>query len=299
MVGYIAAIFLLISVLSRADLSTYPTGVILTGDIYRRCKDVNLHTQRLVCEIHSQEDEMKIEGFGLSGCYGSTLSCAEGDIKTCMPLMTFNTLHYQCFCHLDDSVNSVVPEYHWTEWQVLDIHFHIFFYQRKLVVDNGIDDIAEEYSRIKPAVHLVANHTLPDYVYSASSTLWNHYPYRARIDGYFETPCTWQPGFDDLNPWLKISLPDKYMVSGVYIKRRCDNPVQRPTMVDVKTSSDDVIWQDIVTGFNVEERYTTADQRGSADIWFSDTYTTQYWKIFITDYQDFPSMKCDLLGYSI
>ena len=291
--------FLLISVISLVELSTYPTGVILTRDIYRRCKDVDLHTQRLVCEIHSQEDEMKIERFGLSGCYGSTLSCAEGDIKTCMPLMTINTLHYQCFCRIDEASTSTVPDYQWTGWQMFHRHFQGFRYGRKLIVDNGIDSVAEEYSRITPDVHLVANYTLPDSVYSASASLGVHNAYRARVDAYFDFPCTWAAGSSDGDPWLKISLPDKYMVSGVYIKRRCDNPVQRPTMVDVKTSSDDVIWQDIITGFNVEERYTTDDEHGSADIWFSDTYTTQYWKIIIIKYESYSAMKCDLLGYSI
>ena len=38
----------------------YQTGAILVKDNYKRCKDVNLHTESLVCEIRSQEDEMKI-----------------------------------------------------------------------------------------------------------------------------------------------------------------------------------------------------------------------------------------------
>ena len=73
------AIIVILCLVSWMELSIYPTGAVLARNNYTRCKDVNLHRQRLVCEIHSQEDEMKIERFGLSGCYGSTLPCAEGD----------------------------------------------------------------------------------------------------------------------------------------------------------------------------------------------------------------------------
>ena len=114
----IAAVLFFLCIISPVELTSHqhPTaGAILVSDKYPRCKDVNLHTERLVCEIHSREDEMKIERFGLSGCYGSTLSCAEGDMKTCMPLMTINTLHYQCYCHLDEQ-GTVVSDYYWTLW---------------------------------------------------------------------------------------------------------------------------------------------------------------------------------------
>ena len=67
----IAAVVCFLGIISPVELSPHehPTGAILVSDNYTRCKDVNLHTLRLVCEIHSQEDEMKIERFGLSGCF--------------------------------------------------------------------------------------------------------------------------------------------------------------------------------------------------------------------------------------
>ena len=62
----------------------------------------------------TEEDKMKIERLDLLGCYGSILSCAEGDIKTCMPLLTINNLHYQCFCQMAGDVTTVVSDYYWT-----------------------------------------------------------------------------------------------------------------------------------------------------------------------------------------
>ena len=278
-------------------IAAYPTGAILVNNNYPRCKDVDLHTQRLVCEIHSQEDEMKIERFGLSGCYGSTLSCAEGDIKTCMPLMTINSLHYQCYCHADEA-GTVNYNYYWTQWKEMDEHFRGFSYNRRLVVDNVIDNVAEEYSHFPDILYIVANYSLPDSVYSASSQLnLLHAAVRARIDNYFDLACTWTARSDDPYPWLKISLPSEYTITGVYIKRRCDNNRQYPTIVDVMTSEDDVIWQEVVLKENIATSYSSNDRHGFVNIWFPHSYTTKYWKIYIFEFAVYNSMKCDLLGY--
>ena len=279
----------------------YKTGAILVKDNYKRCKDVNLHTERLVCEIHSQEDEMKIERFGLSGCYGSILSCAEGDIKTCMPLMTFNTLHYQCYCHLDEQ-GTVVSDYYWTLWEKLNNNYCGFIYKRNLVINNGQDYMAEEYRRFAPGVqYVVANNSLPDSVFTASSYFRlqsNHAPARARLDDYFDQACAWAAGLDDkVHPWLKITLPDQYNVLGVYIKQRCDHGLQYPTVIDVTTSVDDVLWQDVVRGEVIATRYSSYDMQGSVSVWFPRSYKTRYWKIYISEYYSYPLMKCDLLSY--
>ena len=116
------------------ELSALPTGAILVSNNYTRCKDLNLHTQKLMCEIHSQEDEMTIERFGLSGCYGSTLTCTEGDIKTCMPLMTLNNLHFQCYCHLEEKGIIIASDYYWSAWKKLTRHFRGFFYRCRLSI---------------------------------------------------------------------------------------------------------------------------------------------------------------------
>ena len=301
--GVIEAVLFFLCIISPVELSSHEhrIGAILVSDKYPRCKDVNLHTERLVCEIHSQEDEMKIERFGLSGCYGSTLSCAEGDIKTCMPLMISNTLHYQCYCHLNEQ-GTVVSDYYWTLWG--KNRFHEFIYNRKLFINNDDDHVADEYRRFAPGVqYVVANNSLPDSVFTASShhvsslrQSW-FIPKRARIDNYFDLACAWASGKNDRDyPWLKISLPDRYQVIGVYIKQRCDY-LQYPTVIDVTTSVDDVLWQDVVRGEDIATRYSSYDKQGSVRVWFSRSYTTRYWKVYIPESHVYPSLKCDLLSY--
>ena len=278
-------------------------GNILVKERYMPCSDVDFHNQRLVCEIRSGEDEAKIDRFGLSGCYGSTLSCAEGDIKTCMPLMTLNTLHYQCFCHIPENTTPLVSDYYWSGWQNLTKRYRRFIYHRQLLVNNGTDFVAEEYSRISTgAQYIVANNSLPDTVITASSYWHNnirHTPERARIDNYFTLACAWAADSRfDFAPWLKITLPDQYEVIGVYIRQRCDH-VQYPTVVNVNTSVDDVWWQDVVINEDIATRYTDYYTQGSVSLWFPRSYTTRYWKIYIVEYVGHPSMKCDLIGYAI
>ena len=278
------------------------TGILLIQTNYTACEDVEIYNQRLVCEIHSQEDEIKIERFGLSGCYGSTLSCAEGDIKTCMPLMTLNTLHYQCFCHSEQIANQehLVSDYYWTDWQKLARHVAGFIYIRKLMINNGTECVAEEYSRTLRVQYIVSDYDLPDSVFSASA-VWNnaidtHGPHRARLDNYTTYGCGWTGARS--NPWLKITLPDQYKVMGIYIKQRCDH-LQYPTVIDVITSVDDVLWQDVVKGENITSRYSSYDLEGSVSVWFSKAYTTRYWKIYIVEFEWHPAMKCDLIGHVV
>ena len=292
------AIIVILCLISRMELSLYPTGAVLARNNYTRCKDVNLHRQRLVCEIHSQEDEMKIERFGLSGCYGSTLPCAEGDVKTFMPLMTLNTLHYQCYCNSDEQNSNFNYDYYWSQWEKLNKHFREFMYTRTLIIDNGLDHVAEEYGRYIPdIVYIVANYSLPDSVYTSSSEFdAYHLPMRARIDDYLVWPCGWTANENELSPWLKISLPNEYVITGVYLGKRCDE-AQYPTRVDVMTSEDDSIWQSVVSGADITERYNSDENDAFVNIWFSKMYTTLYWRIIILDFVNYPSMKCDLRGY--
>ena len=298
---YLATFALLLMSISYSKSTIYPIGAILVSNKYPRCKDVNLHTASLVCEIHSQEDEMKIERFGLSGCYGSTLSCAEGDIKTCMPLMTINNLHYKCYCHSDEKWIAINYNFYWSQWTKLNITFRAFRYKRGLIIDTGNEYLAEEYRYSVPDrdVYIVANYSLPDSVYSASSAESNHCPERARIDNYFNPPCSWAAS-DFVHPLPKISLPSEYLVTGVYIQKRCDVPhVQYPTMVDVMTSFDDVIWETVVSGYDITEGYSSDDETGYVKIWFSMIYNRKYWKVIISEYERWPSMMCDLLGYAV
>ena len=298
------AVFFLLCYVSFVDLSTLPIGAILVTNNYTRCKDVYLHTQIIVCEIHIQEDEMKIEGFGLSGCYGSTLSCAESDIKTCMPLVTINNLHYRCFCHLDEHGVSITYNTYWTRWEKMPRQFRGFLFRRELLIDNEPDYIAEEYSAVPVKLdYIVSNNHLADSVFTASSIRSYggvpHAPEKARLDNYFNTPCGWAAGDKITGEWLQIILPETYEVVGVLIKQRCDNTLQYPKIIDVTTSVDDVSWQDVVIGEDIATRYSSYDKQGSVSVWFSRKYTSQYWKIYIVEFERHPSMKCDLIGYFV
>ena len=299
MLSNVLSVVLFIGQIYQVDLSIYPTGAILVRGNYTRCKDVDLHKESIACEIHDQEDEMKIEGFGLSGCYGSTLSCAEGDIKTCMPLMTINNLHYQCFCHSIETDTNVEYDYYWSAWMILEKHFRVFRYKRQLMVDNGGTSLVDEYSRIyDPVIYIVANTSLsPEIVYSASSVHDNGYPAEKASIKYVAVYCSWAANVGEPNPWLKISLPSPFSVSGVYILQRCDHQ-QYPTVVDVTTSTDDVTWHDVVIAEDISTRYSSYDNYGSVSIWFPTRFVSKYWKIFIVSYVGHPSMKCDLLGQS-
>ena len=70
--------------------------------------------------------------------------------------------------------------------------------------------MAEEYCR-HITYFIVANYSLPDSVYSASSAYGGHGTERARIDNYFNPPCS-SSASDFVQPWLKISLPSEYLV---------------------------------------------------------------------------------------
>ena len=288
------------------SLNIHLAGDVLVKGSYMPCSDVDFNIQSRVCKIRTEEDEMKIEGFGLSGCYGSTLSCTEVETKTCMPLLTINNLHYQCFCSTPGDVNSVVSHYYWAGWQKLPKPLREFIYQRKLMINNGADYVAEEYSRVSVDVqYVVADNSLSDSVFTASSHYKNKddtTAKRARIDNYFSRACAWlaQDTSIDSAPWLQVTLPVQFEVIGVYIKQRCDSKsLQYPTVIDVATSVDDKSWQAVVKGENIATRYSSYDKQGSVSVWFSRSYTTRYWKINIVEFHNHPSMKCDLIGRAI
>ena len=213
-----------------------------------------------------------------------------------MPLMTINTLHYQCYCQSDEEGIKINNVYQWSQWVELSHNFKDFRYTRRLMIDNGNDYVAEEYSR-HITYFIVANFSLPDSVYSASSEHdANHGAIRARIDNYFDVPCCWSARGSEQDPWLMISLPKEYVIKGAYIKRRCDYHNQYPTMVDVMTSSNKLTWESVVSGDNIE---LSSDDTAFVNIWFSKKYISKYWRVIISAFVSHPSMKCDLLGYGV
>ena len=75
--------------------------------------------------------------------------------------------------------------------------------------------------------------------------------------------------------------------------------IQYQTIVDVMTSFDDVIWESVVSGYDITERYSSDDETGYVNIWFSMINNTKYWKVLIFEYERWPSMMCDLLDYGV
>ena len=65
------------------------------------------------------------------------------------------------------------------------------------------------------------------------------------------------------------------------------------------TSFNDVIWVSVVSGYDLTERYSSDDETGSVNIWFSIIYKNKYWKVIISEYEQHPGMMCDLPGYYI
>ena len=168
--------------------------------------------------------------------------------------------------------------------------------------NNAAEYVVEEYSRDAVNVeYIVYANNLPDN--DASSTYdddVNHLPKRARFDNYFDRCCGWAANRYQSHrlEWFKISLLDQYRVIGVHIRRRCESFRQYSTVVDVTTSVDDVLWKDVVKAEDIATRYSFDDKQGSVSVWFSRSYTTQHWKIYIVDYRSAPAMKCDLIGHA-
>ena len=108
---------------------------------------------------------------------------------------------------------------------------------------------------------------------------------------YFDRPCTWSAGALTTSEWLQMQLPPIYTVGGILIKKRCDDVMQYPTAVTVKTAEDDLQWRDVIVNQNLQ--YTD----DAATLWFPMFYTTPVWRVYITAYYTQPSMKCDLKGF--
>ena len=85
-------------------------GNILLSESYTTCQSLFLNQDRLICEIHSKEDENNLVCLGLSNCKMPVTLCPDGSInKTCFPLRDDNSLSYLCICHSNRRAESIVP----------------------------------------------------------------------------------------------------------------------------------------------------------------------------------------------
>ena len=268
-----------------------------------RCGQVNLTRHRLSCNVLNEEDERNMVCRSGQQNSVSVSLCPDGSLnKTCFPVTASNSLYYKCLCHtahhhqVDHGITAT-----WSPWQMLNVSFRQFTFTRKLHSDAVAGFLVQEYETdpgIPEIVNIISNYGLSDSIFSASTFYASEYePHRARIDAYFSHSCGWVAG-DYTLPWLQIHLPSCFFViTGVLIKQRCDSPNQYVTAFSVKTSEEDLQWQDVITNTYIESLYGAFDGLHSVTVWFPRSYTTPIWRIYINSYNNYPAMKCDFKGY--
>ena len=269
---------------------------------YPDCSQVDVASERVICEVNDQQDATILtQRQGSDTCALSTYhtACPDGSFsKTCYPVNSGQSgYHYSCVCQsvLDLSMMEAVS--YWGDWQAGS--WNQYVHRRQLLVGTPPTCIVEEYVKTE-LEYIISQNTLPDSVFSASSYFGGlHEPYRARIDNYFDFACSWVAGDSDAERWLQISLTEDYLVRGIFLKQRCDFLFadRWPTMISVTSSSDEVVWRDVITNHDVSSSYSSYDGQGGATVWFQDADTNHYWKIYLVQYKVAPSMKCDLIGY--
>ena len=277
---------------------------LLCKESFLNCGALDLSTDRLICEIRSDRDETYLmRPSGLSHSTVSVSKCPDGTIsKTCFPER--HKLGYLCFCHSICLDIQQSPETTWTPWSDLNSRYDGFPFWRKLTftADDALNPIVAEYSNKvyeNEYKYVVSAYNLTGSVYSASSKAGTndvHAAYRAHID-FIGAACSWaaSPG-ENIN-WLQITLPTKYVIAGVYLEQRCDDPSQYPTRIRVVRSEDGHAWVDVVEDAAVPSSIYTADGQGFATVWFEQEYRGRYWRIYILQFVVHPSMKSDLIGY--
>ena len=88
-----------------------------------------------------------------------------------------------------------------------------------------------------------------------------------------------------------------FFVTGVLIKQRCDYPNEYVTAISVKTSKDDLQFQEVIGNTDIESMYGAFDGVQTVTLSFPRPYSTPIWRMYVNSYQTRPSMKCDLKGY--
>ena len=271
------------------------------------CGQLSLTRERLSCTVSTEEDERNLmcaERKQDSNCNMQISRCPDGSLnKTCFPVAGSNSLHYMCLCHsaLHHQVDNGITAT-WSTWKFMDISYKQFNFTRKLSSDATAACLVQEYEtdpELPEIVNIVAEYTLPDSIFSASS-IWRdeHEAYRARIDAYFSLSCAWA-AHDYTLPWLQIYLPSShiFVVTGVLIKQRCDHPGQYVNAITVSTTEAAQPWQEVIKNIYIKDLYGAFDGHQSVTVWFPGSYTTHMWRVYIESYSGHPSMKCDLKGY--
>ena len=271
---------------------------------YPDCSQVDVASERVICEVNDQQDATILtQRQGSDTCALSTYhtACPDGSFsKTCYPVNSGQSgYHYSCVCQSVLDLSMIEDVSYWGDWQAGS--WNQYVHRRQLLVGTPPTCIVEEYVETE-FEYIISQNTLPDSIFSASS-YWAvlHEPYRARIDNYFAFACSWVASDSDAEPWLQISLTEDYLVRGIFLKQRCDFLFtdRWPTMITVTSSSDEVVWQDVITDLDVSTSYSSYDGHGETTVWFQDADINHHWKIYLVEYKIAATMKCDLIGYQI
>ena len=261
-----------------------------------QCSEVNLLTERLVCQVTSADDTESIEKYVKSICQFT--SCTVDEVtQTCQPVMTRNTLEYKCHCGSSAISPSHVPQSQWTNWQKLDKHFREFIYTRKLVLTSDKTVcLAEEFNR-RPVRYIVSYYNMPDSVFSASSEWKTAYgSHLLRFD--LSVKCGWISSGGDSNPWISITLPGDYVVLGVLIVKGCDEPEQVSYVRSISMLAAGTNWMDVVSDVDISDMYSAGD-KGSVTILFPQPYTNTHWRMGVNGPASYAQMQCDLVGFPV
>ena len=270
----------------------------LLGRVYPGCQQVDIQTEWVICEVNNEQDAIMLTE-GSSTCGQST--CPDGSMmKTCYPVSSSHSAHqYDCVCESVLNPDMIEDETYWGDWEKGT--WNDYVHRRQLLIGTPPTCLMEEYLKKDfAAIIYTAGFTDPDSLYSASSDHgWFHEAFRARFGAHTSAACAWCAANGDSALWLQISLPvhPVYLVRGTMIKKRCDWPFddQRPNVIDITTSSDDLNWQDVLLSHDITNSYTN----GETSVWFDSASTNRYWKIHIVEFHAGASMKCDLLGYQM
>ena len=271
---------------------------IQAGQRHLPCQNLLLHVELLTCEVITDDDAIKIYPFMQSRCYRTEITCENGEIKTCHPVMKPNTLIYKCLCRSILSANREVANSNMAPWQYLSVPVRGFLYRRQTVQKDGTE--VSEYTK-KPQRFIISHYNLHDSLFTASSYYGgsSFRPHRARLDNYYNYGCCWSSKYVVRGQWLQMDLPYRYVIRGVIVMKRCDVTYQYTKEITVKRSDDDIDWQDVMKNEGIQSAYMSSSVTVAATVWLPEPASGRYWRIYITRYNNWPSMKCDLIGYPL
>ena len=257
---------------------------------YTLCRDVDFKFELPICEV--KEEVGDTSHHAADRLPALHTPCPDGTWnRTCYPRSTpGDVYHMNCVCQSFVPIPGDVRDTYWSDFETLTPPVNGVFYTRNLTMEGG-QCITQELIKMGP---VVSSYGLPDTVtvYTSSSIYSGHYyEYKARLD-FLEAACAWRPSASDPDPWLGITLPNDYIIKGSLFDRTCF-PDDYVTIATVSTSYDDVTWHVVADKEDVSTLYDADDQ---AYIWFTGSYISRYWKIYLKDGAVDPHVKADLIG---